>query len=147
MDELFKIYVDRLRHGEVESFDFEVEPHFLELGEGDLKAEGPVKIEGNAYLAEHELVINGAARATFVLPCQICNEPTKVEVDVHEILAIIPHEELKSGVFDMGQVFREEILLQVPQFVECHDGKCPERASFSKFMSKEDEGFKPFKGL
>ena len=145
MEELFKIYVERLNGGKVEYFDFEATSQFLEVQ--DLSFNGPVHVQGRAYLAEHELVIHADASVVVLLPCQICNEMTEVEVKAREIVAIYPHEEVKSGIFDMAPLIREEILLQVPQFIECSNGKCPERKNASSYMSKDDEGYQPFKEL
>lgn len=145
MDERFKIYVERLRGGKVEHFSFVVPKKFLDAS--DLDFLDPVKIEGKAYLAEDELVIQASAEAQLMIPCQICNEPTLVQITVPEILALYPHEEVKSGIFDLAPLIREEILLQVPQFVECHGGKCPERTNYSSYMNREEEGYRPFKEL
>jgi uncharacterized metal-binding protein YceD (DUF177 family) len=145
MEEQFKIYVERLNEGKVEYFDFRTSPQFLDVQ--DLVFKGEVHVKGKAYLAEHELVLHAEAESVVLLPCQICNELTEVEITVRELVAIYPHEEVKSGIFDMSPLLREEILLQVPQFIECHQGKCPERGSTSSYMSREHEGYQPFKEL
>jgi uncharacterized metal-binding protein YceD (DUF177 family) len=150
MEEQFKVYVERLRHGKMEEFDFSIAPDFLEIKEEELVFKDPVSVNGEAYLAENELVINVHVKTNFWMNCQICNEPTQNEIEA-DVYNVLPPEEFTTGIYDMAPLIREELLLMLPQFVECHDGQCPSRKDFAPFLKKEeeeeDEGYQPFKDL
>ena len=60
-------------------------------------------------------------------------------------------DEVKSGVYDITPQLREEILLEIPHFLECHRGECPSRQEIEKYLitgedSKEDT-YHPFTEL
>ena len=70
------------------------------------------------------------------------------EMSQEEHLAVQDEVLLKQAI-DQEELM-EAILLQVPDFVECHDGDCPERKNISKFLKKDGAGkneYQPFKDL
>lgn len=136
--ELFKIYVDRLRFGQEVEIEGEVSPNFLDIHEKDLVFKDPVTIKGKAYLADENLVMQLALRTKCYLPCAICGELTEVPLNVENFYHIVPLSEIKGRIFDLSEVLREEILLEVPSFVECHDNACPMRDEIKRFLKKED---------
>lgn len=155
MDEQLKIFVDRLRHGETETFEEVVTPEFLDLHEKDLQFKEPVHVNGQAYLAEEVLVLHIDVKATATIPCRICNEPTKAAVEVKGLYYTVPLEEIKGAVYDYHEALRETILIETPTVVECHQGKCPQRAVMKRFLKQEsqDKGnmhnddYRPFANL
>lgn len=155
MDERFKIYVDQLRDGGTESILEEFSPEFMDVNEKDLKFTDPVKVKGEAYLAEHELVLHLDITTTCIIPCSICNEPVKVPVEITGFYHAVPLNEVKGAIFDFQEILRETILLQTPLLAECKQGKCPQRDSLKKYLKPQDasnpkdngDGYRPFAGL
>lgn len=155
MNDAYKIYVDQLRDGHTEQLNEEFPPDLMETNEQDLKFLSPIKVSGEAYLAEHELVLHLDIETKAVIPCTICNEPVSVDVSVQGIYHAAPFEEIKSGIYVFTDVVREAILLETPRFAEC-EGKCPERKEIAKYLREEEasnnrlppeEGQRPFANL
>lgn len=138
-----KIYLDRLKAESELRIDESVEPQFLATPTQELQFKDPVKIKGQAYLADDHLIVECALSTVGYLPCSICNQPTPVAVNKPDLRLVIPVEEIKGSVFELLDSVREEILLDIPQFAECGQGHCPERVSVSPFMKAKDEHF-PF---
>ena len=155
MNDAFKIYVDQLRDGHIEHLEEEFSPELMEVKEADLKYQKPIKISGEAYLAEDELVLHLDIDTQALLPCTICNEPVLVDISIKGIYHTASFEEVKSGIYDCREILREMILLETPRFAECK-GKCPQRKEIQKYLKKEgasddrlppEEGQKPFAHL
>lgn len=155
MDERFKIYIDQLRNGEVETLSEEFTPEFMDVNEQDLKFTDPVKVQGEAYLAEDELMLHLDIETTCIIPCSICNEPVKVPIKISGSYHAVPLNEVKGAVFHFQELLRETILLSTPILAECKQGKCPQRSSLQKYLKPEsssdskecDDGYRPFAGL
>ncbi len=152
MEDKFKIFIDRLKKGQTEDIKESFDPSILDVSEMGLKFLKPVLIEGHAYIAENDLVINISIDTEATLPCSICNNPTQVPIHLDELIHLEPLNQIKGQIFDLRPIIREAILLEVPFVVECSDGKCPERANIQKFLAdpkkrEKDEGYKPFKDL
>ncbi len=147
MSSTFKIYIDRLKGGCAEKIAEVVTSDFLDVKEKELSFPGPVSIAGEAYLADDHLVIHLQATAEALLPCSICNELTKVAVEIKDFYHTEPLADLRSPVYSYADPLRESILLAVPPFTECHQGKCPERESVSKFFKPPGKDIFPFANL
>lgn len=146
------IYVDRLKQGVTYSFEEVCPSDFLELKEEDCHAEKPLNIKGKAYLAEGEVVVHLDVAAQITMRCSICNEEVEVPINLSGIYLTATADELPHASFDMRESLREEIILAIPHFVECHDGACPSRPEVDKYLKKgdanEDHGtHRPFAGL
>jgi uncharacterized metal-binding protein YceD (DUF177 family) len=146
----FKIYVDRLREGTTYSIKEEVPPDFLDIHEKELEFFKPVKISGEAYLADQDLVVSMEAEATAVIPCRICGKPVETVVSLPRFHHSIPVKEVKGAIFLFDEMLREAILLDTPQFAECNDGNCPHRTEVARYLKKnndnksDEEGYRPF---
>lgn len=155
IDDRFRIFVEQLRDGSTEEIDEEFAPDFLEIHEKDLSFSKPVTVRGQVYLAEEMLILHFDIHATATLPCAICNEPADVPIDIKGFYHAVPLDEIKGAIYDLREILRETILLEVPNLAECHQGKCPQRDSLKKFFKKEgdpgskedEEGYRPFAGL
>lgn len=156
MDERFKIYVDQLHEGYVETLSESFSPEFLDVHEKDLKFVDPVDVQGEAYLADDMLVLHIDIHTIGMIPCAICNEPVKVEVTIPGSYHAIPLDEIKGGIYNFQEILRETILLEVPILAECNQGKCPQRSAFQKYLKEEriskskngdEDGYHPFADL
>lgn len=148
MDEKFEIFLEQLRGGGSEKIDVTCASDFLDVNEDDLRFEPPVKVTGEAYMADEELILHLDAVAHAVKPCSICNEPVKVSVEVRNFYHAQPLAEIKGGCFNYQEILREAILLEVPSFAECQQGNCPQRQQIAKYLKQpkpsEGEGYQPF---
>lgn len=153
MDEAFKIYIDRLRGGEVERIEESVAPDFLEQNDSELAFDAPIEIQGEAYIAEQELVIHLDLTTTAKVPCSICSEKVEAPVEVNHFYHAEPLDQIKTAVFEMQELLREELLLAAPSIVEC-EGQCPKRKEIKQYLREDtehrdhdDNGHRPFAGL
>lgn len=153
MDDHFKIIISHLRDGQTEKIDFEVPPAFLEVDEPELSFHAPVRIDGQAYIAGEELVIHLKVETTATIPCSICTRSTAIEVKTEPFYHIVPLEEIKGNEYDFNEIARENLLIEVPTFVECGEGSCPERENIKEYLKPEGEseghedGQQPFSHL
>lgn len=151
MDDVFKVYVDQLRDGQERQFNDTLSPDFLEIKELDLAFDKPVQLIGSAYLAEHELVLHWDIVTEATIPCSICNEPVMIPIHVKNFYYAVPLSEIKSGIYNIKDLLRETIVLEVPAFTECEGGNCPRRQEIKKYLKEtsgqEDEGYQPFADL
>lgn len=154
MNDEFKIYVDQLRDGEVKAIEEHLPPSFLDIHEDDLAFENEVDVTGEAYLADQELVLHWSIATEAEVACSICNDKVSVPIVIEGAYQSIPLDDIKGAVYDFKDLLREAILLEVPSFVECHEGSCPKRQDFKKYLKQEspeeasgEEGYRPFADL
>ena len=148
VNETFLIYVDRLKGGNEETIDQTVPSTLIGVNEADLKFEGNLHFEGKAYIAEDHLVLHLDVEATAVLPCKICNEPQPLQIELHGFYHTEPMETIKSGIFDMHDVVRDAILLEVPPYHECESGACRQEAQkYLKSDVQKGDEYHPFADL
>lgn len=128
------IYVDRLKDGLVEKFAGTTNTEFL--GKDPLFQEN-LTLSGEAYVTSDHLILKLQAKTVTWLPCSICNELTEVPLSLSDFYHAEPLSEIPS-VFDFSELLREDILLQLPLFVEC-GGNCPHREEIKKFLKNPAE--------
>lgn len=151
-DDVFTINVDQLRHGEKRDIDETCTHEFLDVHEDELSFNDDVTMQGEAYLAGDSLIIHVALVAHGEIPCNICNRPVAIEIDVPDLYHAEPLEDIKGGTFNYREIVREAILLEVPFFAECN-GKCPRRKEIGNYLktsesaTNEEEGYRPFADL
>lgn len=147
----FIIFVHHLVGGRVEEIEESLNPSFLEVEEPDLSFRDPILMKGTAELSEESIFLKLKLDTAVLLPCAICDQKIKVPLVISDIYHVEDISELKGDLFDFKEVVREEILLSLPQIVEC-GGNCPERAALAPFLTpakKEfvEEKIYPFKDL
>lgn len=154
MEDEFRIYVEQLRDGHDKQLDETFLPDFLDVSEPDLAFSKPVHLEGSAYLAEQELILHWNIQTEALMPCCICNDKVPVEIEINNFYHSEPLDEIKTGIFNFKSLLRETILLEVPPFTECNEGKCPGRQEVAKYLKgpteekvNDDEGYQPFADL
>jgi len=150
-EDFFKIFVEQLRDGQIQAISEQFTSDFLEVCEEDLSFQDDVEVSGKAYLADDDLILQFDIETQAVLPCSICNVPVKVDVRVLHFYHVVPLSEVKSGIYNFKEILREAILLETPRFVECNQGKCPQRPELSVYLKKDsDKGtseYHPFADL
>lgn len=154
MKDTFKIYIEQLRDGRTEAIEEHYAPDFIDLKDDEAVFKRDVQVEGQAYLADGNLIIHLQVIAYVIVPCSICNRPVEVEISIPDFYHMEPAEEIKTGIFDFSEMLREAIVLEIPPFGECNSGNCPERAAIAKFLNVKsekassdidgDEGYQPF---
>lgn len=136
MHKLLKIYIERLKDEHVEKIDETLEPAFLEIQEKELQFNHPIYLKGSAYLASDHLILELDVHTIAQLPCNICNDPVEIPVQVDHLRYTIPTDTIKGGVFDYAEEVRDAILLKAPAFIECGGGNCPERQVIKKYLKQ-----------
>lgn len=136
-----KVYIDRLKEGSAEKFTGQVPSSFLDLGDRELVCTSPITLKGEAYLASDHLIIKLDIKTSFMMPCLVCNEMTHIDVHVPDFTHAEPLSSIPGSIFDISDLIREDILVQLPQFIECNGGSCPEREEIKKYLKqKKEEG-------
>ncbi|NDD57653.1 MAG: hypothetical protein EBZ47_00150 [Chlamydiae bacterium] len=135
-----KIFVDRLKDGQEEKISAEIPSDFLAIDESELHLTSPVFIKGNAYLASDHLILKLDVKTKISIPCSVCNQPTEVSIHLPDFYHTEPIQDISGSVLDFTDLVREDILLLVPQFVECNQGKCPERGEIKKYLKPTENG-------
>jgi uncharacterized metal-binding protein YceD (DUF177 family) len=150
----FKIHVEQLRHGGTEKIEEEFTPEFIDVHEEGLDFQDPIFVEGEAYVADHELILCLNVSTHALVPCSVCNEIVKVFIQVPKLYAAEPLENIKNGIFSMESMIREAIVLEAPQFVKCGQTVCLKHKEIEKYFHQApssdeaaDEGYRPFEGL
>lgn len=144
--EQLKIFTQQLTNDHHEKIDLTLSPEFLDLHEKEIKTPSPVTLKGEAYVIDDLLMLSFHLATDVEIPCSICNSPTKVRLQNKDILISLPLSELPSSVFDYSDLIREEVVMLLPQFVECKKDACPERAQLKPFLKQEKKNF-PFADL
>lgn len=150
MNDQFLILIDRLKGGRTEKIADSFSPAFLEIEENDLKFDEPVLVKGEVYISEDQLILHLFASTNAIMPCSICNEMFKTNLKIENFYHTVPIEEIPSAIFDFREILREALLLELPKFAECSQGKCPSRASIKSYLRSEKSAEKahfPFKDL
>lgn len=135
IDPQFKIYIDGLEeHG---SFEIEasVKPTFLDTEGEEISFSENVNVDGEAYLAEGEIVVRCAVSTAVNIPCKICNTSVSVSIDIPEFYHIEPLKNVHSKFLDVTPFIREEIFLNTPLYAECNDGECEHRKTLKKYQN------------
>lgn len=148
MDDIFKIWIDRLKANQTLHIDESFPSEFLDIQETELKMDTPVQIKGEAYTSEGELILHLSASTKGSMSCAVCNQMTEFDLKIQDFYHAVPLTEIPSACFDMREPLREALLLELPKFVECNRGKCPEREVISPYLRKEeDKSHYPFSNL
>jgi uncharacterized metal-binding protein YceD (DUF177 family) len=149
------LLVEHLKEGKSSAIDAALDPNLLQLNSGDLSFSNPIRIQGVSYLAEDHLVIQLDVQSTAYLPCSVCNKSVSISVVLKNVYITKPLSELSSGKLNFAEDLREVVLLEVPSFAECNEGKCPERVYIEKYLKQSavkmanetEEMYYPFDGL
>jgi uncharacterized metal-binding protein YceD (DUF177 family) len=131
------IFTEQLRNGKREQIDHVLPPDFFGITEADLTFHSPIYVKGEVYATDEDLILQLSAHTEVKMPCSICNEMTLVTLKTEELYHTVLLDELESTTFDFTDILREEIVILIPQYVECQEGQCPERKTLSKFMKSK----------
>lgn len=128
--------IEQLEKGKKEKIEQTLSPKFLDISEKELQFKSPVHVQGEAYVITDHLILKFSVTTEAEMVCSVCNKPVQVPLLIREVSHSIPLPEIESSIFDYTGLVREEIVLHIPQFIECHQGKCPERPQINKFLKK-----------
>lgn len=138
MSNAFTILIDRLRGGQTQKIEEILDSEFLAIEEPELYFSAPVAVRGEAYLTDDHLILKLKAKAIAMMPCAICNEMIKVELNVEDFYHTQPIQEIPSGQFDFSEALREALLIELPKYIECNGGNCPERATLAPYLRPKE---------
>ncbi len=134
MKEECLIWIDRLKNGQTQKINESLNPSFLKIEEDDLKFTSPVPVQGEAYLSNEELIIRLKASTQAMMPCIICNKLITIDLVLDGFYHVQPTNEIPGAIFDYQELLREALLLELPRYVECNQGKCPDRPSIAPYL-------------
>ena len=142
-----KIHIDRLRAEETLPLNEALPPTALDVHDPELLFQEPIDVTGKVYLADDHLLIHLNLHTVALIPCCMCNEMVSTPITLKNGCITKPLSEIPTTVFDLIAEIRETLLLQVPHFVECSGGKCPERERMKKFFTHDEGPHFPFGDL
>jgi len=132
-----KIHTEHFRDGNREEFQYVLPADFLDFREEVISFHSPIHLQGEVYATDEHLILQLEAHTEIEMPCSVCNEKTFVTLKTEEIYHTIPFDEMEATIFDFTDIVREEIVILIPQFIECNQGKCPTRTDIAKFMKSK----------
>lgn len=138
MSEPYLISIDHLRNGETQKFTMKLPAAFLEVDEPELKFSEEVRVGGEAYLVEENLVLRFDAETRLQMPCAVCNQQVLIPLSIKTVYHTIALDLCASSLFDVRPALREELLIELPKTVECEEN-CPERRNVARFMRSEQK--------
>ena len=138
-NEQLKIFTEQLKDGRKEKIDLILAADFLDLTEKEIQTPSSITVKGEAYCLDDLLMISLEVETSIEMPCSICNSATQVPLQNKNILLSIPLSELPSAIYDYTDLLREEIIILIPQFVECKDGSCPERKELQPYLKTDNK--------
>ncbi|MBS3905322.1 MAG: hypothetical protein KGZ39_08360 [Simkania sp.] len=146
------IFIDRFKEGQTLFIEETTAPDFLEIQEQELRFPFPIIVKGKTYLSDDHLIVQLQISTEIMIPCAICNELFSLPIRIENFTHVEPVAEIINHIFDYTQLLRETILLEVPTFAECHEGRCPERPKVAKYLRKpqdktQDPVYFPFTNL
>jgi uncharacterized metal-binding protein YceD (DUF177 family) len=135
----FKVWIDRLTEGQVQKIDASYDPAFLDVEESELQFRSPVAVSGEAYLADDTLVLRLKAKTIALMPCIICNKMIETKLEILELYHTESLSDIRGAIFDFSEALREALLIELPKYVECGAGKCPERQALAPYLRKPEK--------
>lgn len=144
MNDSLKIYIDRLKDGHIEKIDESIDPCIIFADVTDIQFSGPIRISGDVYLADGEIIFLLDIHTQIVMPCSVCNENVAVNIDIIKVYNVLEMASVKGSVFDMRDMIREMVLLEVPTFVECHGQSEQSDSKLNQAGHEKDSGKKWF---
>jgi uncharacterized metal-binding protein YceD (DUF177 family) len=142
MSDPFIIILDRLNGGVVQKIDAILPSDFFDISEADLFFNDPVKVSGEAYVTDEDLVLHLNASTFAQMPCSVCNQRVSLPLSIKGYYHTEPLNEITGPFFDFRNSLREALLIELPKVVECK-GRCPERESLAPFLRKETKSDAP----
>ncbi len=136
MDDSLKIFLDRLKGDKKEKIEGLFSVSLLEKTEPDCTVSDQVQVELEAYLTSELLVIHLNAKGKVWLPCVVCNQITDKEIEAKGFYQTYPIKDIKDRIFDVLPILKEALLIEIPPFLECNQGDCPERKHIKSFLKK-----------
>ena len=121
--------------GEISNEIFEIPPT------DPIKPLGPITYDARAYIIEGDLVIEGDFSADFELECSRCVQKFEFSVKLkgHQLTENLE----KPTEADLTAAVREDILLALPVYPRCEEGKipreCPAVGKFETFNQAPPE--------
>lgn len=136
IDQNFIINTDRLKKSQElkVKLEFEVGSAFLCVQDQEIKFGDRVSVSGEVYIVDEELILHLNMEAAAILVCNICNGEAHTQIQINDVYHVVDLKEIKSPLFDFSSVIREEILLEIPRFVECNGGNCPDRELIKPYL-------------
>lgn len=134
-NDIFSIYIDRLRDGKEE--ELHVTTSSQEIGvtiEDDTRILD-VECSGTAYLSSDYLILSLAISYAFNATCRKCNELSKEKRELPMQSYTLLLESIRGSVYNYNSVIREAILLDIPEYTECREenlAQCNEILAYIK---------------
>lgn len=134
MDDTFIICLERLRDGKSYPLALDATPAMLDIGDDELTFGPSIQVQGSAYLAEDHVVVQVSVQGSAQLACSVCNQPVKIPFKLKNVYMTKPLADTLGGRYNFKEDLREAILLEIPSFVECNEGECPQRVELERYL-------------
>ena len=116
----------------------------------EVQPQGEITAQGTCSLVDDYAVVRLDIRASFSVPCALCNE----RFDHHVVITSWTHQErvdqLRQMKWDLSDVIREEIVISLPFFPLCGGKECLHVEEIRKYLhtpqqkDEKDETTSPF---
>jgi uncharacterized metal-binding protein YceD (DUF177 family) len=136
MSDPFIICIDQLKGGAVQKIDTSLSSEFFDIHEADLSFNDAVKVSGEAYVTDEDLVLHLNASTSAEIPCCVCNRWVSLPLAINGYYYTEPLTDIATPFFDIRTILREALLVELPKVAECK-GNCPERETIAPYLRKE----------
>ncbi|MBF8263470.1 MAG: hypothetical protein HW387_1135 [Parachlamydiales bacterium] len=133
MAEPYIIHIDRLGDGAIQKIDAILSSEFIGVDEPDLHFCDAVKVCGEVYATDEDLVLHLNASTIAQMSCSVCNRPVPLPLSIKSYYHTEPLSAIKGTVFDFRAILRECLLIELPKIAECR-GNCPERPALAPYL-------------
>lgn len=136
MSDPFIISIDRLKGGTAQKIDMILASDFFDIHEAELSFTDAVKVSGEAYVTDDDLVLHLNASTFAQIPCCICNQWVSIPLMIKGYYYTESLANIATGFFDFRGPLREALLIELPKTAECK-GNCPEREVIAPYLRKD----------
>ena len=135
---MFTLHLHHLKEGTPFCLEDDFDPSFLDIHEEDLQFVDPVHVKVKIEKKDSLLIFHLSLNTYATIPCSICNQPTKTPLTLKDYVHTEEMASYTHAHFDYTEILREALLVDVPFFIECHDGNCPERKHIASYLKTKN---------
>ena len=84
-----------------------------------------------------QLLLHINIEARVALCCVVCDKEVIVPLELMDRYHAVPLEVITSRLFDLRPLIEEMIGVEVPEYVECREGNCPQRPVMERYLKTD----------
>lgn len=135
---VLRVRIDSSRSDSEVVFTERLSRDFFDLASDDeLSPQSDILVFGKAYCASEWIMVQALVTTLVCLPCSICDERCLLPIQLKQWEQSIPISSVKNGVIDLSESLREDLLLEVPNFIQCGGDTCKHADELRSYFRAE----------